>query len=126
MGGSEIKHCFQRGSISLRSLKCILWVFKFLREFNFCSALFAVHNYADEVNNCADSADDVGCRPGHVEADLGVHYIGDGDKGVECAGDKRPPCILCSHFLRSTAFALNVPTMKLLRLAFPSLPVRCL
>ena len=25
-------------------------------EFDFCSALFAVHNYADEVNNCADSA----------------------------------------------------------------------
>lgn len=53
--------------------------------------LFAVEDDADEVDNCADNADDVGCRPGHVKADLSVHYVGDGDECIESTRDERHP-----------------------------------
>lgn len=53
--------------------------------------LFAVEDDADEVNDCAGNADDVGCRPGHVKADLGVHYVGDGDECIESTRDERHP-----------------------------------
>lgn len=58
-----------------------------LRELDFSSALFAVHDDADEVHDCAQGADDIGSVPRQVEAYLGVHYVGDGDKGVERAGN---------------------------------------
>ena len=62
-----------------------------LRELDFSSALFAVHDDADEVHDCAQGADDIGSVPRQVEAYLGVHYVGDGDKGVERAGNERHP-----------------------------------
>ena len=62
-----------------------------LRELDFSSALFAVHDDADEVHDCAQGADDIGSVPRQVEAYLGVHYVGDGDKGVERAGNEWHP-----------------------------------
>lgn len=53
--------------------------------------LFAVEDDAHEVYDCADNADDVGCRPGHIEADLSVHYVGDGDECIESTRDERHP-----------------------------------
>ena len=55
------------------------------------SALLAVHAAAHNVSRSTHHADDVGGRPGDVEADVCVGDVGDADEGVEAAGDHGHP-----------------------------------
>ena len=55
------------------------------------STLLAVHAAAHHIGDGAHHADDVGGRPGNVEADVGVGDVGDADEGVEAAGDHGDP-----------------------------------
>mgnify|MGYP000068391594 CR=1 FL=1 len=43
------------------------------------------------IHHSSSNADAVGHRPGHVEADLSVHDVGDGDEGIPSTGDQRHP-----------------------------------
>ena len=55
------------------------------------STLLAVHTAAHNVSRSTHHADDVGGRPGDVEADVCVGDVGHADEGVEAAGDHGHP-----------------------------------
>ena len=50
------------------------------------SALLAVYAAGDYISDGANHTDDVGGRPGDVEADVCVGDVGHADEGVEAAG----------------------------------------
>ena len=54
-------------------------------------ALLAVHAAAHHIGGGAHHTDDVGQRPGDVEADVGVGDVGHADESVEAAGDHGDP-----------------------------------
>lgn len=53
--------------------------------------LLAVHAATHHIGGGAHHTDDVGRRPGDVEADVGVGDVGHADEGVEAAGDHGDP-----------------------------------
>ena len=55
------------------------------------STLLAVHAAGHHIGDGAHHTDDVGGRPGDVEADVGVGDVGHADEGVEAAGDHGDP-----------------------------------